>query len=337
MVSAAKSLTAYGGLSPGWFLRRDGLLIANQLIHAGHHIFISFAVFLFYSVYSLICGLAMPHYEFAFAADDFTRIQRSIYRLAGIVLAAGKQDFVYGRLARRVRAKGLPSFQAYLDAIDAGDAVERDLFVNALTTNHTSFFREPHHFTLLDEQLRQARQRSPQAPLRIWCAGSSTGEEAWSLAITACDAFDSMMPPVSILASDIDSQALKVAADGVYPAERVALPAPRLTKFFVPGAASKTLAVRPELKALVRFTRINLLDGRWPVNTLLGDPVDAIFCRNVMIYFDRETQYAILKKFHPLLGREGRLYAGHSEIFTHAVDLFRPLGRTVYAPSGVVR
>jgi chemotaxis protein methyltransferase CheR len=289
------------------------------------------------SVYSLIFGLDMPHYEFAFSADDFTRIQLSIYRLAGIVLAAGKQDFVYGRLARRVRGSGLSSFQAYLDRLDAGDTAEVDAFISALTTNHTSFFRESYHFTMLTEQLREAREREPHRPLRIWCAASSTGEEVWSLAITACDAFDSMTPPVSILASDIDSHALKAAADGVYPAERVALPPPRLTKFFVPDAASKTLAVRPELKALVRFTRINLLDGRWPVNTLLGDQVDAIFCRNVMIYFDRQTQYAILKKFHPLLGREGRLYAGHSEIFTHAVDLFRPLGRTVYAPGGVVR
>lgn len=274
----------------------------------------------------------MPDYEFAFSADDFTRIQRSIYRLAGIVLAAGKQDFVYGRLVRRVRAKGVPSFRAYLDGIDAGDATERDLFINALTTNHTSFFREPHHFTLLTEQLRKARQRSPQAPLRIWCAASSTGEEVWSLAITACEAFDSLTPPVSLLASDIDSQALQVAADGVYASSRVVLPSPHMAKFFMPDGARQAMAIRPELKAFVRFARINLLDERWPVGRLLGEPVAAIFCRNVMIYFDRQTQYAILKKFQPLLGREGRLYAGHSEIFTHAADLVTPLGRTVYAP-----
>jgi chemotaxis protein methyltransferase CheR len=311
------------------------LVDVNQPVRPDHLVFISFATFLFYSVYSLMSGFAMPYYEFAFSADDFARIQRSIYRLAGIVLAAGKLDFAYGRLVRRVRAKGVPSFQAYLDAIDAGDAAERDLFINALTTNHTAFFREPHHFTLLTEQLRQARQSSPQASLRIWCAASSTGEEVWSLAVTACEAFDSLTPPVTILASDIDSHALKVAADGVYAAARVALPPPRLAKFFVSDATRQTVGVRPELKALVRFARINLLDGRWPVNGLLGEQVEAIFCRNVMIYFDRQTQYAILKKFQPLLGREGRLYAGHSEIFTHAADLFSPLGRTVYAPCGV--
>lgn len=279
----------------------------------------------------------MAQYEFAFSADDVKRVQQLIYRLAGIVLAAGKQDFVYGRLVRRVRAKGVPSFQAYLDAIDAGDAAERDLFINALTTNHTSFFREPHHFSLLTEQLRKARQQSPHAPLRVWCAASATGEEVWSLAITACEAFDSMTPPVTILASDIDSHALKVAADGVYPVDRVVLPSSRLAKFFMSDATRQTVAVRPELKALVRFSRINLLDEPWPVNRLLGEPVAAIFCRNVMIYFDRQTQYAILKKFRPLLAQEGRLYAGHSEIFTHAADLFSPLGRTVYAPCGLIR
>jgi chemotaxis protein methyltransferase CheR len=138
---------------------------------------------------------------------------------------------------------------------------------------------------------------------------------------------------VSILASDIDSQALQVAADGVYAGSRVVLSSPRLARFFISDAARQTVTVRPELKALVRFARINLLDERWPVGLLLGGPVEAIFCRNVMIYFDRQTQYAILKKFQPLLGREGRLYAGHSEIFTHAADLVTPLGRTVYAPA----
>jgi chemotaxis protein methyltransferase CheR len=271
-------------------------------------------------------------YEFAFSAEDFTRVQRLIYRLAGIVLADGKRDFVYGRLIKRMRASGLPSFQAYLDRLETGNTAEVDAFINALTTNHTSFFREPHHFTLLAEQLRQARAAEPRRPLRIWCAASATGEEVWSLAIAACETFDSLTPPVTILASDIDSHALKTAAAGVYPVERMALSPARLSRFFTVDGASQQATARPELKALTRFARINLLDARWPVSELLGVPIEAIFCRNVMIYFDRPTQTAILGRFRPLLGATGRLYAGHSEIFTHAVELFKPLGRTVYAP-----
>lgn len=276
----------------------------------------------------------MAHYEFDFSPADFDRIRRLIYRLAGIALAPGKQDFVYGRLARRVRAMKLSSFKAYLDALETSETAERDLFINALTTNHTAFFRESHHFALLLEQLRQ----SPRRPLRIWCSASATGEEVWSLAITACEAFDSLAPPVAIFASDIDTHALARATEGVYPAERVAALAPqRSSRFFLHDAAKNQVSVRAELKSLVRFSRINLLDGHWPVATLLGGPLDAIFCRNVMIYFDKQTQYEILKKFHPLLAPEGRLYAGHSEIFAHASDVFCPLGRTVYAPCQAAR
>jgi chemotaxis protein methyltransferase CheR len=272
-------------------------------------------------------------YEFSFSAEDFTRIQRLIYRLAGIVLADGKRDFVYSRIIKVVRASGLPSFRAYLDRLDAGQVADVDAFINALTTNHTSFFREAHHFTMLAAQLRQARESTPQRPLRIWCAASATGEEVWSLAITACETFDSLTPPVTILASDIDSRALKAAAEGVYQKEWSTLSPLRLKRFFTIDAASQKAMVRPELKALTRFARINLLDARWPVGELLGAPVDAIFCRNVMIYFDRPTQLAVLGKFRPLLGATGRLYAGHSEILTHATELFKPLGRTVYAPA----
>jgi chemotaxis protein methyltransferase CheR len=273
-------------------------------------------------------------YEFSFSAEDFTRVQRLIYRLAGIVLADGKRDFVYSRIIKTVRASGLPSFRAYLDRLDAGHAADVDAFINALTTNHTSFFREAHHFTLLADQLRQARAAEPRRALRIWCAASATGEEVWSLAITACETFDSLTPPVTILASDIDSHALKAAAAGAYPAERLAaIPPARLSRFFTVDTASRQATIRPELKTWVRFARINLLDARWPVGELLGAPVDAIFCRNVMIYFDRPTQSAILGRLRPLLGATGRLYAGHSEIFTHATELFKPLGRTVYAPA----
>jgi chemotaxis protein methyltransferase CheR len=165
--------------------------------------------------------------------------------------------------------------------------------------------------------------------VRIWCSAASTGEEPYTLAMTACEAFDSLAPPVAIVASDIDTNVLATAEKGVYPMERVEkLSADRLRRFFFKGSGAQAglVRVRPELQKLLSFTRINLLDARLP----LQGPFDVMFCRNVMIYFDKPTQYAILKKFAPLLRDDGLLFAGHSESFLHAVDLFRPLGRTVY-------
>jgi chemotaxis protein methyltransferase CheR len=147
--------------------------------------------------------------------------------------------------------------------------------------------------------------------------------------MTACEAFDTLTPPVSIIASDIDTNVLATAEKGVYPMERVEkLSTDRLRRFFFKGSGAQAgyVRVRPELQKLLSFTRINLLDARLP----LQGPFDVMFCRNVMIYFDKPTQYAILKKFAPLLRDDGLLFAGHSESFLHAADVFRSLGRTVY-------
>jgi chemotaxis protein methyltransferase CheR len=147
--------------------------------------------------------------------------------------------------------------------------------------------------------------------------------------MTACEAFDTLTPPVSIVASDIDTNVLAAAQKGVYPIERIEkLSRDRLRRFFLKGAGAQAgfARVRPELQKLLNFTRINLLDARLP----LQGPFDVMFCRNVMIYFDKPTQYAILKKFVPLLRDDGLLFAGHSESFLHAADLFHSLGRTVY-------
>lgn len=265
--------------------------------------------------------------EFVFTPADFERVRQLIYQHAGISLAPIKQDMVYSRLARRLRAHNMASFDQYLAFLEKGHAGEWETFINSLTTNLTSFFRESHHFTLLKTQLLDLAQR----PIRIWCAAASTGEEPYSLAITACEAFNSLTPPVQIHASDIDTNVLKTAAAGVYPQERVErLDAERVRKFFTrgSGAQSNCVLVRPELKKLISYSRVNLLDAAWPA---VKGPVDALFCRNVMIYFDKPTQYQILKKFVPLLHPDGLLYAGHSESFLHAGDLFRSLGRTVYA------
>jgi len=262
--------------------------------------------------------------EFHFTQEDFERVRELIYRQAGISLAPVKRDMVYSRLARRLRALNYRTFAEYLAYLQSNDE-EWETFINSLTTNLTSFFREAHHFDILAEHLSRLQHR----PLRIWCSAASTGEEPYSLAITACEVFDSLSPPVQIVASDIDTNVLATAQRGIYPLERVArLDAGRLKRFFLKGTGTQSgqARVRPELQKLISFMRINLLDTQWP----LRNELDAIFCRNVMIYFDKPTQYQILKKFRPLLCENGLLFAGHSESFMHAADLFRSLGRTVY-------
>jgi chemotaxis protein methyltransferase CheR len=234
---------------------------------------------------------------------------------------------VYSRLARRLRARGLTRFTDYLAVLDANDATEWEAFVNALTTNLTSFFREPHHFVELSKLFEQ-RRRVGQ-PISIWCCAASTGEEPYSLAMTAVDVFGSFTPPVTIVATDLDTNALDKADAGIYAEERVAkLRRDHLQRYFLKGTGPRagTVRVRKELRALVTFRQVNLLDKEWPVR----GPFDAIFCRNVMIYFDKPTQRKVLEKFAPLLSSHGLLFAGHSESFLHSADLFRLRGNTVY-------
>lgn len=267
---------------------------------------------------------------FPFEARDFERVRTLIHQRAGISLAEHKRDMVYSRLVRRVRAGGFASFAAYLDALERGDDGEWQDFINALTTNLTSFFREAYHFDALIAQLREAAAREGTAqPLRIWCAAASTGEEPWSLAITACEAFGTLAPPVRILATDIDTQVLATAEAGIYTLDRIeALSDERRRAYFQRGAGPHEgmCRVRRELRDLVAFRPLNLLDRDYGI----APGLTAIFCRNVMIYFDKPTQYRLLQRMMPLLGPEGRFYAGHSESFNHAADLVTGCGRTIY-------
>ncbi|MDD3354051.1 CheR family methyltransferase [Zoogloea sp.] len=266
-----------------------------------------------------------PEREFAFSGADFERVRELIHKHAGISLSPIKQDMVYSRLARRLRARGDKTFAEYLDRAQR-EPEEWETFVNSLTTNLTSFFREAHHFEILAERLKRHATRSP---FRIWCSAASTGEEPYSLAITACEAFNTLSPPVQILATDIDTNVLATASRGVYGMDRVErLSRERMQKFFLKGTGSQAghARIRSELQRLIEFKRINLLDNHWAVQ----GPFDALFCRNVMIYFDKPTQYMILQRFAPLLKPDGALFAGHSESFLHAADLFRSMGRTVY-------
>ena len=267
--------------------------------------------------------------EFSFSPTDFERVRKLIYQHAGISLSPVKQDMVYSRLARRLRATGKQTFAEYLDALEKNGGDEWESFVNSLTTNLTSFFREPHHFPIFAEHLRKIGTRRP---IRIWCSAASTGEEPYSIAMTVAETFGSNTSHVSIIASDLDTNVLATAGKGVYPVERVDKLSPeQLRKFFLRGSGSQEgyVAVRPELKEMIEFRRINLLDPSYAVK----GPLDIIFCRNVMIYFDKATQYKILSRFAPMLQPDGLLFAGHSESFLHAADLFRSLGKTVYVLS----
>ena len=265
--------------------------------------------------------------EFSFSSADFERVRKLIYQHAGISLSPVKQDMVYSRLARRLRATGKNTFGEYLDMLEKGGADEWERFVNSLTTNLTSFFREPHHFPIFAEHLQKIGSKRP---IRIWCSAASTGEEPYSIAITVLETFGANASHVSIFASDLDTNVLATAQKGVYSLDRVEKLSPeRLKRFFLKGTGTQEgyVSVRPELKRLIEFQRVNLLEPNWPIR----GPLDIIFCRNVMIYFDKPTQYKILSRFAPLMQPDGLMLAGNSESLLQAGDLFKSQGKTVYA------
>ncbi len=232
---------------------------------------------------------------------------------------------VYSRIGRRLRIVGNDSFKNYLDNLESqNDPNEWEAFTNALTTNLTSFFREEHHFPILAEHLVNLKR-----PIKIWCSAASTGEEPYTIAMTACEAFGTMKPPVEIIATDIDTNVLATAARGVYPYERVSkLSVERRRRFFQKGTGAHegSVRVRNELRSLITFQQLNLLEEQWS----LKEPFDAIFCRNVMIYFDNPTQSKILSRFVALMEPHALLFAGHSENFLYVSNALHLRGKTVY-------
>ncbi|HUX89147.1 MAG TPA: CheR family methyltransferase [Gallionellaceae bacterium] len=264
--------------------------------------------------------------EFHFTKKDFDRVSKLIYDHAGISLSDSKQELVYSRLSRRLRATGINNFAEYLALLESDDEAEWEQFANSLTTNLTSFFREAHHFPVLAEHLRALRGKHP---ISLWCSAASTGEEAYTMAMTVLDTLGRDASQVSIVATDIDTKVLATAGAGVYPEERIEkLPDDVVKRFFLRGTGAQAgmVRVRQELRDMVTFRQLNLLDSNWSVRA----PLDVIFCRNVMIYFDKQTQLAILKKFAPMLRSNGLLFAGHSESFHHADEYFKLRGKTVY-------
>jgi chemotaxis protein methyltransferase CheR len=260
---------------------------------------------------------------------DFERVRALIHRHAGIALGPGKKAMVHSRLSRRLRALGRADFGGYLDDLERGGSAQPEwqAFVNALTTNLTAFFREAHHFPLLAQHLRR---RAAQGPLQLWCCAASSGEEPYSIAMTVLDAFEPQArPQASILATDIDTAVLERAREGVYPIDAVARLDPSLLRrHFLRGSGARQglVRVRPELASMISFRPLNLLAPRWPMPTRF----DAIFCRNVMIYFDPSTQRRVLQRLAQSLKPDGLLFAGHAENLGHASELFERQGRTVY-------
>jgi chemotaxis protein methyltransferase CheR len=263
--------------------------------------------------------------EYSCSPTEFTRACHLIYRLAGISIAESKQGMVSSRLARRVRALALPNLGSYLDLIERSGAghAETQEFINALTTNLTAFFREQHHFGILNDLLAAKRTQA----WRIWCSAASTGEEPYSIAMTATEALGTS-GSFQIVNSDIDTKVLATAQRGVYKADGVkGLSPERMQRFFMRGKGGNAglMRVKPELQKNLEFLSVNLIE-----NLPFREPFDIVFCRNVMIYFDAATQRAVLERIHRVMKPGGMLFVGHAENFSDARNLFALRGKTVY-------
>jgi chemotaxis protein methyltransferase CheR len=261
--------------------------------------------------------------EFVWSNADFARIQALIYKKAGISLHDGKHAMVYSRVSRRLRETGHASFKNYLDWLEQHDGAEWQEFINALTTNLTAFFREQHHFGVLADVLSAKRSQA----WRIWCAAASTGEEPYSIAMTATE---TLGPGGSfeLVNSDIDTRVLATAARGVYKGDAVkGLSTAQLQRHFMRGKGANAgfIRVKPELQKHMTFTTVNLIQ-----ELPFRDPFDIVFCRNVMIYFDATTQRQVLERIHRVMKPGGTLFVGHAENFSDARDLFVLRGKTVY-------
>ncbi|ADZ90378.1 chemotaxis protein CheR [Marinomonas mediterranea] len=259
--------------------------------------------------------------EFHYTQEDFHRVRLLLKAISGINLVETKDSMVYSRLASRVRYLKMKKVSDYLAYIER-DAEELEHFVNALTTNLTSFFREPHHF----EQLTQF-VRSGESVNRVWSAASSTGEEPYSIAMSLVRLWDKFDIPARVVASDINSHVLKAASEGAYHLDSVESIEDK-QRFFLKGKGrcEGMARVKPELRELVEFRQINLLNDEWPIE----EEQDVIFCRNVMIYFEKEQQEALLVRLLTRLRKGGMYIAGHSENFSQFTNLMSPLGNTSY-------
>jgi chemotaxis protein methyltransferase CheR len=277
-------------------------------------------------------ALAAPRArEFEFGDQDFDALRKLVKDLTGINLSDQKRELVYGRLARRLRALHLRTFAEYRELLASDGGVEISEFCNAITTNLTSFFRESHHFDHLREHVLQplVASRGGSRRVRIWSAGCSTGEEPYSIAMTVLETLPDLRTwDVKILATDLDSDVLARAQRGVYAGDRMRNMNPkRLERFFLEsrGRDGPSYQATQELQSLITFKQLNLMHA-----LPMKGPLDVIFCRNVVIYFDKDTQRELFARVARLQRPRDLLFLGHSESLFKVSESYTPIGKTIY-------
>jgi chemotaxis protein methyltransferase CheR len=273
--------------------------------------------------------------EFAFTDEDFEALRALVKEVSGITLGDMKRELVYGRLSRRLRALGLRSFAEYRRLLcSAEGAEELEGFTNAVTTNLTAFFREGHHFDHLRDRILLPLRSNPSASrrLRIWSAGCSTGEEPYSIAMTIAESIPEWQRwDIRILATDLDSEVLARGRSGRYREDRLrGMSRERIARFFVEhdGPDGHCFAVTDEIASMVTFGRLNLMD-----ELPMRGPLDVIFCRNVVIYFDKPTQRELFARIERLQRPGDTLFLGHSESLFNVSDAWRLVDKTTYRRS----
>jgi len=267
--------------------------------------------------------------EFLYTRDDFDFLRKISNEHSGILVPDDKFDMFYSRLSKRVRLHGLANFKEYCQFLKNNSDQEFTEFINAVTTNLTSFFREKHHFeyvkkTIIPDVLSR---NSAKKTIRVWSAGCSTGEEPYSIAMTLLENVPSGWD-IKILATDLDTNVLQTAASGVYTSDRIeGLPAKTIDQWFKRGTGKNAIKVKvhPDLQALIQFKQLNLMK-QWPIK----NNFDFIFCRNVLIYFDRDTKEQLAQRYGELLAIGSHLLIGHSESLSQLDTCFDLIGNTIY-------
>jgi len=271
--------------------------------------------------------------EFLYAESDFDYLSKIAGEYAGINLTDAKHELIYSRLSKRLRKLGMSNFAQYCELLKQGDKAEFTHFINAITTNVTSFFRENHHFDYLAHKFIQQnvmkKGGKKQPRLRVWSAGCSSGEEPYSIAIILKENIpDINRWDVKILATDLDSNILEIACRGVYPEDRLenVSPSRRERWFKIGNGINKGMVkINDEIKSMITFRQLNLT-GDWPMH----GPFDAIFCRNVTIYFDKPTRMRLVDRFADILSEDGCLFIGHSESLFGTSNRFYSIGKTIH-------
>ena len=267
--------------------------------------------------------------EFDYTKKDFDFLRNITNKKTGIVVSDDKFNMFYARLSKHVRRLGLKDFNGYCSYVKNCNDDEMDELINAVTTNLTSFFRESHHFDYLKNECVPSicSKKPPSQPIRIWSAGCSTGEEPYSIAIAMLECLPSGYK-VNITATDIDTEVLKKAKNGVYQIKNIGgLSNSQLKKWFHKGVGDQDgyIKVKPEIQKMITFKQVNLIE-----NIPFSDYFDAIFCRNVLIYFDKETKESIANKYSKLLDKDSCLFIGHSESLFNVTEKFKLIGNTIY-------